>query len=519
MRAPKRIASDLRRALWLCGFLVIVMSGWRVGPLAAQDPPSEGEDPAAEAPAADDAAAGDSSAPQFLELREAPGLGGAMVQIEEPKGARNTVRNNIVPDGTIPTEHEKLFEDYYRFRIAELTWAANRAKLHEKREEFKKDLRFAGKATNKEVHNRLNAMLLAQLPAIAGDDRYHWAVRYNCMLIVADLNEQELRPFAPYGEETPLPAALGVLLDKVADESQDDAVRVAALRGVLRHAARNMGPDARKSAVEATLKLVQAHEPPAGKDRVVHLWMRCQASAVLAAMAMNQNNWPEPHVPQVASALHLMAAEADTELAARCEASRALGALEAKSFPGEKVSDIAHAMASVVVAIAQANAGAASSGDTPPEPAGAKQQNTTNDRTSRTAQPAADANSPAKQPSPPEPPKLAAEELAWDLDCVQFALKGAGANRGLLAAADDATKRFIDDLLKQIEAMLLLSTDTKLDATTLATKLRDKGRELEAWLKDRGQAGPMAAVRNAPAAAGANPPAVEPARAAVDFRQ
>ncbi|MEX0713993.1 MAG: hypothetical protein WD278_16765 [Pirellulales bacterium] len=419
-------STPFRWPLALCAFASVMLLGSR---LPAQDASNGGYD----------------------EIRVLEGPGGQKIDIAEPRGARSALFRLATTGRVDNADDQKLFDDYFRFRVAELTWKENLASLTDKRSDLKRLLSRLGQASAPDLHTQLNALLLSEMPKIALDDGYHPAARANCMLIVADLNRQEPRPGG--AGAVPLPEALPVLLDAVQDTDQHDVVRVTALRGIVRHAESNMAQNVRKGVVDAMLQLVTAKEPAENKSKDGNLWLCMMAADVLGTLAAQG---PEANLPEVCQALAGLVAQADGEIWVRCQAAESLGALEPKSFPANGVGKIAADLASLVVDISKANAQTAAEVDT--------------------------------AAAPPKLREILAAELVDQLTQVKSALVGRGeppaANRGLRAAADnDAARQLIDGLVTKIDEIVVISGDTKLSLTDLAKSVQDKGLELETWLK------------------------------------
>ncbi|MEX2118791.1 MAG: hypothetical protein WD847_04200 [Pirellulales bacterium] len=374
--------------------------------------------------------------------------GGQQVEITEPPRTARRKFYELLQSGRFDNaEDQTLFNNYFSFWMAELTWKEKLPSLTAKRDELRKQ--FMPRAAP-DVHNRLNALLLSEMPKIALNDAYHPAVRANCVLILADLNQQE--PRAGGVGAVPLPEALPVLLDAVQDTDQHDVVRVTALRGIVRHAESNMAQNVRKGVADAMVQLVTAKQPAEGQSKDGHLWLCMMAADVLGTLAAQG---PEANLPEVCQALAGLVAQANGEIWVRCQAAESLGALEPKSFPANAVGKMAADLASLVVDISKANAQTAAEVDTAAAPAKLRE--------------------------------ILAAELVDQLTQVKSALVGRGeppaANRGLRAAADDAARPFIDGLVTKIDEMVAISGDTKLSLTDLAKSVQDKGLELEDWLK------------------------------------
>ena len=142
---------------------------------------------------------------------------------------------------------------------------------------------FAVKGTNQAAHDELNRITLDKMQAIASDN-YHPTVRLNSMLLIGDLTETADASSPPWKN------ALPALLKAAAANDTIDAVRVAALRGLLRHSQAGIDPSVRPQVIQGMLALVQQHTPPAGRSKEGHDWICRRAIDVLAAIGDAGNN-------------------------------------------------------------------------------------------------------------------------------------------------------------------------------------------------------------------------------------
>jgi hypothetical protein len=149
--------------------------------------------------------------------------------------------------------------------------------LPDMRRQFKEF--FFDKATNQQARNLLNDLTLRAMSAIASDNNYHPIARYNAMLLVADLNEDE-------GTGTPYKPALGPLVVAARNPNMIDSVRVAALIGIVRHASAEGGvaENLRAPLAGVLAQLAKDTNRPAGRSREGHDWIRRRALEALTAM-------------------------------------------------------------------------------------------------------------------------------------------------------------------------------------------------------------------------------------------
>ncbi len=159
--------------------------------------------------------------------------------------------------------------------------------------------------------------------------RYDPAVRYNCALLLGDLNEQEANletatPPVPYD-----PATMD-LAKLFASKSSDDGTKVACLIGLRRHAQLRGPKSAPKSLYDSTRlqnglisllgKFVNEAKPPAGRNAAAHQWMRQIAVEALGYLrSPGKNN-------AVVQLLTKVATQAESPISLRCSAAEALSA-------------------------------------------------------------------------------------------------------------------------------------------------------------------------------------------------
>jgi len=201
--------------------------------------------------------------------------------------------------------------------------------LPAKRHMLHRDLRGA---KNAEFHDyAVKRVLEIATKLVNPRANFHPAVRYNAMLIVGDLNQHEaLLVGSEAGPAEPLGAALDVMLEALDNPLHSDAVRVAALIGILRHAelqammpaARRWPEGTRDRVNERVLKLAAARQPPPGRSQAGHDWMRRRAVEILSASASVGPGG------SVARTLDEIVRDEQADLGLRCSAAAALGSME-----------------------------------------------------------------------------------------------------------------------------------------------------------------------------------------------
>ena len=215
------------------------------------------------------------------------------------------------------------FDNYYKlYAFMRLVDKKHLENITEVRREFRRDMRDA----KPEAFEHLNNLAVRVLPSIIRNPRFHPVSRYNATLILGDLDLKKARG----GKAAiPLPKALPVLVgDILTNPRQIDAVRVAAMIGIKRHASTmrefNVAALAagRGLTIRSMLTLLTTVKAPAGRTPDGHAWMRRQACEVLGELGEVGPGG------SIAKALVVVAAEKDSPLWLRCAAAHSLGRLK-----------------------------------------------------------------------------------------------------------------------------------------------------------------------------------------------
>jgi hypothetical protein len=233
---------------------------------------------------------------------------------------RASLRDGKYPDPQPPAQadFEKFYTGYFLSR-----WSVQEdiRNLHHYRQELASHFRSAVPGQPRDDLTRLTLDMLKKL--VVGN--FHPAVKINAMLAIGELNSVEASGRVA---AVPLPEALDVLIAAAGSSKFFDGVRVAAMVGVLRHAAAVIpSSDAQKKVSDAMLRLAAA-DVPAGRTLSARGWMVAQAAETLGTLhAVGENN-------EVFTAVLKLAADAKLPLAVRCTAADALGHLDYASANG-----------------------------------------------------------------------------------------------------------------------------------------------------------------------------------------
>jgi hypothetical protein len=193
----------------------------------------------------------------------------------------------------------------------------------------------------------MNQVLLTLLEEIVWEqpeEKHHPAVRYNCMLILGDLNSREVN-LGGSGTPQPMAEAEPILLKGLVDPTTNDAVKIASLIGLKRHAELGIiDKTFEKQVVTDLCKVLATKETPGNRTDEAHLVFRRRATELLGVIGRagyNQNS------TEVVEQLQGVLADAAQPLPLRSDAARALGRFVHKA-PGPDL-EVFTAVGSLVV--------------------------------------------------------------------------------------------------------------------------------------------------------------------------
>jgi hypothetical protein len=189
--------------------------------------------------------------------------------------SKTAIGQMLRSDATPPAEFDAYFDEYFKnFVTPKSPFSID--DLPKLRRDFKIYLRTAAKSPA--PHDRLNEIAYKKLTVILPSKALPTAVRYNALLMLGDLNEDDSKniPWAkPFN-------VLMAVLKSPPSEKIPEYLKVAALIGVERYATLKAIPKDKASDLnKSLLELLGQQNPPAGRDPVVHNWMRRSAGQVL----------------------------------------------------------------------------------------------------------------------------------------------------------------------------------------------------------------------------------------------
>ncbi len=239
------------------------------------------------------------------------------LKVDETLKEKHSAIIRMFRDGFGPGD-EEIFNNFYdNYAFPRWTVPANATTIPNFRRDLSNETR-TGTEAGAAVRARLAEKALTTLDRFAKGN-YSPAVRYNAMLAIGELYGP-----APAGSRSlqPLAAAMPKLLEAVKSADQIDAVKVAALVGILRHAALGISDaqEREQQVVPAMLTIATTKVSP-GRSPQGHAWIRSLAIDVLGEIgSLGPQN-------SVVTTLADIAANAETPFMTRCAAARAVGKL------------------------------------------------------------------------------------------------------------------------------------------------------------------------------------------------
>ncbi|HVX11253.1 MAG TPA: hypothetical protein VHC22_08750 [Pirellulales bacterium] len=418
------------------------------------------------------------------------------IKPESPKDNKTRqIINKLRNEGKFSADaDEEIFENWAANKVRPLTWKENITTLPAVRKELKKQLIQFGKSPVQDLHNRLNTLALEICSAVAKDPRYPRAVRINCTLMLADLDERENNAGASQ-EAVVMPGATGALVDMVADVKQPAFIRLEALIALMRHVKLGMAQPQQAKAVEALMTTMQTPISE-GKDIQGQAWIRLRASSLL--LSMIDAKMPVEQ-PAFASALGTLIADEKLPSWTRAALAGDLGTLDGKSLPADKAGSTVRSLAALMLTLSQ------SSPFVPEEPAdeeaaaddskkdadkkSTEKKDPKKDGKGAEAEKSEEEAVAASEEISPAAQRLLSEQMMWQLAKIRRALYGKDAAggkdggldslHGLHVVANDTEKANITKIVKHIDSVVKSLAEVPEGLQKLADTLRSANEDLE----------------------------------------
>lgn len=266
----------------------------------------------------------------FLLVAPAAAQKKTILQIPQPKdfdAAKRSAAMTMISSGQMAAADEKTLSDYFQSLFADMTNPDKSRDIHRTRLSIKNQLKTAGNASDKSTHTAANRLMLEKLPIIVKGAKFHPAVRYNCALLLAELDSVEKQN--PTDVPTPLPAALDKLIEVLGENNVNDSIRLAVIVGLTRHA--TTGDDASRAKIaKASLAFLDRLEKSdsAARKQDVKYWLESRTMETIGETL-------KP-TPEVVAALQTRLADENRPIWVRCVAASSLGKLQ---YPADSKVD------------------------------------------------------------------------------------------------------------------------------------------------------------------------------------
>lgn len=236
--------------------------------------------------------------------------------------------------GALPLNDNKAAFDFYYNKILlpsfTQTHESSLSSLPDERQKLFRD-HLEKSAPNQDVHRYLVDLIYdAMVPVV--QDNYHPAVRYNAMLIISGLNDTDsVRVGAVKLTPEPMVRALPFIYEQFKKPENSDAIRVAALLGLVRHLEWDnfrgpvesptpaINPATRAAILKDLLALARQKDPPEGRSVEGHEWFRRRAIDGLTQASYYRVD------AEIAAALDAILKDDSESIAMRCAAATAVG--------------------------------------------------------------------------------------------------------------------------------------------------------------------------------------------------
>jgi hypothetical protein len=187
------------------------------------------------------------------------------------------------------------FREYYQTYLFPLMTTPEGLKTIAKdRQDFLRDLQAA---KSPEAHREIVDLTLATMKNIV-QDNYRPTVRYNAMLLIDSLNDQEPNNLGvPQTLPEPMRAATRFILEQFQKQDNPDSIKLAALLGLARHLewenfkeppSTPMQPAVKAEIIKSLTVLAEEKQPPPGRDSEPHNWMRRRAIEALSMTCLKR---------------------------------------------------------------------------------------------------------------------------------------------------------------------------------------------------------------------------------------
>lgn len=242
-------------------------------------------------------------------------------------------------------EEQRFFEGYLQYYVQRLTWKETiDSKFPDKRTDLKKILRNLGKTAGNELHDRANQLTLDACRKVAEDPDQESALRYNCVLMIGDLDNPE----SAIGRlAVPWTKATDELLAFLSNPKQDLAVRLPAVIALDHQVSLGLPADARTKLADVLAKVLKDPVADVAEGQQVgQNWLRWSSAKLMESLA---EKGAAVDKSVMAAALVALAADEKVPVWMRCEAAAGLGKIEARELSALEIQPTVQMLAELLV--------------------------------------------------------------------------------------------------------------------------------------------------------------------------
>jgi hypothetical protein len=213
----------------------------------------------------------------------------------QQSGFRRDVSRILRGQEELDEANKQRLKDWFQYLFDNMTVIDQLNELGDRRDDFFTrylQVRPTDPTRAEAAHDFAVTLTLRYMQGVVDKNKnFHPAARFNAMLIIGRLNAVEPSIVGDKHVAVPLPDALVELVVAFRDKDpQIDAVRMAALLGILRHAeydgqTKTMNPKYRSGLIDVMTRVIAGtDEPPGDRTEAGQLWIKRRAIDVLGAL-------------------------------------------------------------------------------------------------------------------------------------------------------------------------------------------------------------------------------------------
>ncbi len=259
-------------------------------------------------------------------------------------------------------QFDEYFNDYLLLQFAEPSSSPNKIRADLRSKYFMQGRSGAPYARlNTLVFNMMKSIIITKFPP----EPKYYAVKYNAMLVIGELNEQESDAVAK-APAKPLPEALEYMLKMVRNPKVPDYLRVPALTGIESHAKSNsdvaLAPEARANLIKTMLDLLNQQTPPANRTADAQVELRRKAAMILGELGEAGTGGNTEIVDALAATLRNI----KNPPSLRCGAAEAIGGLRLPGGGRVDTGTLIHDLVDLATTVCRAEVKFSEANEIPP---------------------------------------------------------------------------------------------------------------------------------------------------------